>query len=59
MNDAIIEKLTWLYLESLDLSGKTPEEIAQLYFDADKRIKAEYKRLKDENKVSCKQVINY
>lgn len=59
MNDAIIEKLTLLYLESLNLSGKTPEEIVQLYFGANEKIKAEHKRLKDENKVDKKQTVTY
>lgn len=47
----IDEALTLLYLKSLDLSGKTPEEIVQLYYDANKRIDAEHTRLIKENKV--------
>lgn len=47
----IKEDLTLLYLKSLDLSGKTPEEIVQLYYDANKRVKVEYQRLNNENKV--------
>lgn len=59
VENEIKKELTLLYLKSLDLSGKTPEEIVQLYFDADKRVEAEYKRLNNENKVSRKQTVTY
>lgn len=32
------EALTMLYLQSQDLSGKTPEEIAAMYVEVKKRI---------------------
>lgn len=47
----IDEALTLLYIKSLDLSGKTPEEIVHIYYDAKKRVSAEHKKIVNENKV--------
>ena len=36
-----VEALAMLYLSTVDLKGKTPEEIARMYYDAYRKIEAE------------------
>lgn len=45
-----IEALTMAYINSLELSTKTPAEIARLYNDTYFAIKQEFKQIADENK---------
>lgn len=44
------EALAMAYIKSLDLSAKTPEEIARLYNETYLAIKEEFKQITDENK---------
>lgn len=56
MNTELAEKLTLLYLEISQPTVSSPEELADLYFDALSRIK-KYKLEPDKPKK--KQKINY
>lgn len=48
-----VEALAMLYLSTLDLKGKTPEEIARMYDSA-------YKKIDDEqNKINEEESTNY
>jgi len=42
------EALALLYVQSQDLSGKSPEDLVDLYADAYKRICARFKDLREE-----------
>lgn len=44
------EALAILYLQNQDLSGKTPEELANMYADARNRIYAEFKAIRERER---------
>lgn len=46
MNEEIIEKLTFMYLEKVDFSEKTPEEVYRLYL----KIKSEFKAARNNER---------
>ena len=46
-----VEALAMLYLSTVDLKGKTPEEIARMYYDAYRKIEAEKKNDEKNNNV--------
>lgn len=48
--DSKQEALALEYIKSKDLSGKTPEEVAELYEDAYTRICEKFKDLRDEKR---------
>lgn len=46
-----VEALAMLYLSTVDLKGKTPEEITRMYYDAYRKIEAEKKNGEKNNNV--------
>lgn len=46
-----VEALAMLYLSTVDLKGKNPEEIARMYYDAYRKIEAEKKNDEKNNNV--------
>lgn len=44
MPDNTLKKLAYFYMESQDLTGKTPAEICTMYYDAYYEILKDYRR---------------
>lgn len=55
----ISKALTMLYLQNQDLSGKTPEDITELYYEAYYKIRNHKNKARSESKQKHPQGINY
>lgn len=53
------EALTMLYLQNQDLSGKTPEDVVDLYYDAYYKIRKHHGEARSKSKQKHSQGISY
>lgn len=53
------EALTMLYLQNQDLSGKTPEDITELYYEAYYKIRKHQDKARSKSKQKHPQGISY
>lgn len=53
------EALTMFYLQNQDLSGKTPEDITELYYEAYYKIRKHQDKARSKSKQKHPQGINY
>ncbi len=44
------EALALLYVQSQDLAGKSPEDLADMYADAYSRLRARFKAMREEQR---------
>ena len=53
------DALAILYMQNQDLSGKTPEELADMYDDVWKRISEEFKSIRDRKNEERRKTERY